>query len=224
MNKQRLFITSCISIGTAAMVFAIRGDVAACREHGQEALGLRRHDTDYPRDASEALALLELSLGRYDEAIDQLRRGVQQMHADAGSDLIESSRDLMEAYLRSGRQLTGPMRAVLAAHLQGANLAIDIAVAWRLRGLAAPDTAFDECFENALKEHVAAAYPFETARTHLTYGERLRRAGRRGRKGGAPRNLLRLDGHRIRHLRDAETERAALLPRARNRHRRSRAR
>ena len=28
MNKQRLFITSCISIGTAAMVFAIRGDVA----------------------------------------------------------------------------------------------------------------------------------------------------------------------------------------------------
>src|ERR1700737_36876 len=28
MNKSRLFITSCISIGTAAMVFAIRGDVA----------------------------------------------------------------------------------------------------------------------------------------------------------------------------------------------------
>lgn len=27
MNKQRLFVTSCISIGTAAMVFAIRGDV-----------------------------------------------------------------------------------------------------------------------------------------------------------------------------------------------------
>jgi len=28
MNKQRLFVTSCISIGTAAMVFAIRGDIA----------------------------------------------------------------------------------------------------------------------------------------------------------------------------------------------------
>jgi MFS family permease len=28
MNKQKLFIASCISIGTAAMVFAIRGDVA----------------------------------------------------------------------------------------------------------------------------------------------------------------------------------------------------
>jgi MFS family permease len=28
MNKQRLFVTSCLSIGTAAMVFAIRGDVA----------------------------------------------------------------------------------------------------------------------------------------------------------------------------------------------------
>jgi fucose permease len=28
MNKQKLFVTSCLSIGTAAMVFAIRGDVA----------------------------------------------------------------------------------------------------------------------------------------------------------------------------------------------------
>src|SRR4026209_2633395 len=28
MNKQKLFITSCLSIATAAMVFAIRGDVA----------------------------------------------------------------------------------------------------------------------------------------------------------------------------------------------------
>jgi MFS family permease len=28
MNRQRLFVTSCISIGTAAMVFAIRGDIA----------------------------------------------------------------------------------------------------------------------------------------------------------------------------------------------------
>ena len=28
MNKQKLFVTSCMSIGTAAMVFAIRGDVA----------------------------------------------------------------------------------------------------------------------------------------------------------------------------------------------------
>ncbi len=28
MNKEKLFVTSCLSIGTAAMVFAIRGDVA----------------------------------------------------------------------------------------------------------------------------------------------------------------------------------------------------
>ncbi len=28
MNPRRLFVASCISIGTAAMVFAIRGDVA----------------------------------------------------------------------------------------------------------------------------------------------------------------------------------------------------
>jgi len=28
MNRERLFVASCISIGTAAMVFAIRGDIA----------------------------------------------------------------------------------------------------------------------------------------------------------------------------------------------------
>ena len=28
MNPRRLFVASCISIGTAAMVFAIRGDIA----------------------------------------------------------------------------------------------------------------------------------------------------------------------------------------------------
>ena len=28
MNKQKLFVASCLSIGTASMVFAIRGDVA----------------------------------------------------------------------------------------------------------------------------------------------------------------------------------------------------
>jgi DNA-binding CsgD family transcriptional regulator len=108
-----------------------------------------------------------------------MRRGVQQLHGAAGPDLIESSRDYIEAHLRSGRELTATMHAVLAAHLEGANVAIDVAVAWRLRGLAAPDAEVDECFENALKEHVAAAYPVETARTYLAYGERLRRAGRR---------------------------------------------
>ena len=31
MNPRRLFVASCMSIGTAAMVFAIRGDVAAVK-------------------------------------------------------------------------------------------------------------------------------------------------------------------------------------------------
>lgn len=158
-----------LALSLLTLVEAVRGDVTACREHGREALALRRDDTDYPRDAAEALALLDLSLGRYDEAIAQLRDGVE----------TDSSRDLMEAYVRSGRALTEPMRAVLAAHQEGDNLAIDVAIAWRLRGLTAPESDFDECFESALKEHVPAAYPWETARTHLAYGERLRRAGRR---------------------------------------------
>ncbi|GLI01036.1 transcriptional regulator [Phytohabitans aurantiacus] len=168
-----------LGLSLLTLVEAIRGDVDACREHGRTALELRQEHSDYPRDANEAVALLELSLGRYTEAIECLRQGVQHLHPDASPDLVDSNRDMIEAYLRSGRELTGAMRQVIADHLGPANLAIDVAVARRLRGLAAAATNIDECFESALKEHVAAAIPFETARTHLAYGERLRRAGRR---------------------------------------------
>ncbi|WP_093598280.1 helix-turn-helix transcriptional regulator [Lentzea waywayandensis] len=168
-----------LGLSLLSFIEAVRGDVEACREHGNAALELCHADADLPRDANEALALLELSLGRHDEAVAQLRHGVEHRHDTAPDTVIEGNRDLIEAYLRSGRPLTERMHTVLAEHLNGPNLAIDSAVAWRLRGLMVPDTEIDGCFENAIKEHAAAAIPFEAGRTHLAYGERLRRAGRR---------------------------------------------
>jgi DNA-binding NarL/FixJ family response regulator len=53
------------------------------------------------------------------------------------------------------------------------------ATAWRVRGLVAEDDTFASCLTHALALHADAACPFETARTHLVFGERLRRARRR---------------------------------------------
>jgi len=51
----------------------------------------------------------------------------------------------------------------------------------RTRGLLAPDESLEEEFEAALRLHEQTPDVFETARTRLAYGTRLRRAGRRKR-------------------------------------------
>jgi len=55
-----------------------------------------------------------------------------------------------------------------------------LARAARAEGLAADDDAFTDWFEQALRWHEATPDTFERARTELAYGERLRRARRRG--------------------------------------------
>ena len=51
--------------------------------------------------------------------------------------------------------------------------------ALRCHGLLAPDDAFAAAFEQALQLHAQTPDAFETARTQLAYGERLRRARNR---------------------------------------------
>jgi DNA-binding CsgD family transcriptional regulator len=53
------------------------------------------------------------------------------------------------------------------------------AVVERLRGLMASDDEVDAHFARALELHAQTRQPFETARTQLLHGERLRRAKRR---------------------------------------------
>jgi DNA-binding CsgD family transcriptional regulator len=54
-----------------------------------------------------------------------------------------------------------------------------LARAARCRGLLAGDDAFEACFEEALERHRQTLDAFETGRTRLTYGARLRRARKR---------------------------------------------
>ncbi|HEY5981708.1 MAG TPA: AAA family ATPase [Microlunatus sp.] len=89
--------------------------------------------------------------------------------------------DLVEAYLALGRHHAA---AALADGFGAATpteaAAWRRALAARCRGLTAPDQhAADLAFETALAAHAEAPDPFETARTQLLYGARLRRAGHR---------------------------------------------
>ena len=87
--------------------------------------------------------------------------------------------DLVEAALRTGR------RAEAAAHVRALHeggiaelsprLALVVAGA---TAMTAPDDRFVELFEAALAADGVGHWPFDVARVHLAYGERLRRARR----------------------------------------------
>jgi DNA-binding NarL/FixJ family response regulator len=167
-----------LSLSALAHVEAVRGDVALCRQHGLRAVALRRTDTDYPRDASEALALLELSVGDYPAALRRLREGATSTPTNDPDGLLDSNFDAIEARIRGGLPLTEGALTSLARHAGQVHLPLHAAIALRLRGLAAGDGA-EDYFEQALELHAVAPCPLEASRTRLAYGERLRRAGQR---------------------------------------------
>ncbi|RSN60575.1 helix-turn-helix transcriptional regulator [Amycolatopsis sp. WAC 04182] len=155
-----------LALSSLAHVEAIRGDEDDCRAHVARALTLRARNADYPRDAAEALALLELGKGRYDEAIKST--------GDTGPEVGHP--DLIEARIRNG---SPPDDAPIDALATNTTLPLQAAVAWRLKGLLADNAEFVECFTTAIGLHSQVLCPFEEARTLLAYGERLRRAGHR---------------------------------------------
>jgi DNA-binding CsgD family transcriptional regulator len=127
--------------------------------------------------AGGAEGLLELGRGRYGEAA----ASYAPLLSSLGSlTLWPQVADALEAFVRAG--LGADVEALLErfakqAHASGIPWAC--ARAEHLRGVTAPEGAFPSCFEQALHWHTQAAQPFPQARTHLAYGERLRRQGRR---------------------------------------------
>jgi len=168
-----------LALSSLTYVEAIRGDADQCRRHGRQAMALRRSCTDYPRDASEALGLLELSLGQYEDALSVFHEGARSTPSDSPDALVSSHFDYIEAHVRSGRRPTGRMLGVLDDHAQNSAFPAQAAIAWRLRGLVADDTSAGACFDAALRLHSQVECPLETARTRLAFGERLRRSGQR---------------------------------------------
>ncbi len=131
--------------------------------------------------ATAALGDLELGLGRTDEALAHFEelRAVLRSHGIGDPDLWPAP-ELVEIYLRLGR---GPEAAKVAEEFtRDASAKAQpwaLARAARCRGLVAAEGESDPHFETALALHGRTADAFETGRTHLAYGARLRRERQR---------------------------------------------
>ena len=88
---------------------------------------------------------------------------------------------LVEAYVGLGRQdAARALTARLAAATPPESLPLSVALMHRCQALTEPDeAAAEEALAAALAAHTRGGDPFETARTRLLYGGRLRRAGQR---------------------------------------------
>ncbi|MFB4300614.1 AAA family ATPase [Actinomadura sp. NTSP31] len=142
-----------------ARVAAVEGDESRLRE--------------MPEETGGALGLLELGLGRYDDALRHLEAIPHQYSADT----MLATADLIEAAMRAGQPERA--RAPLARFRAWADAVQQpwaLAIALRSEALLADS---EEPYEQAVRLHEKATRPFEKARTELLYGEWLRRARRR---------------------------------------------
>ena len=172
----------CAALAGLACVEARRGQEEPCRDHASEAIELAdRLGLGFFRIwALDALAELELGLGRVEDAIARLEEKreliVSRRIADPDNSPVP---ELIEAYVRAGRERgsRSPRRA--RARGRGEGPAVGALPACALPGTARRRRALDECFEAALRLHGLTPDRFEEARTRLCFGERLRRARRR---------------------------------------------
>jgi DNA-binding CsgD family transcriptional regulator len=128
--------------------------------------------------AAAALGELELGLGdavRAAEHFEDQRRLLRELGI-TDVDLAPAA-ELVDAYVRLGRMNDAQVVAaqfMTAAEAKGQPWSL--ARALRSAGLVAGDDNFSEQFERALRLHAYTLDGFETARTRLAYGQRLRRA------------------------------------------------
>jgi DNA-binding CsgD family transcriptional regulator len=171
-----------LAVGLAglAALQARRGRELDCRASAAEALRLSHELGTRLNDiwATAALGELELGLGNAAGAVEHFERQ-QQLLLDLGitdADLSPAA-ELVDAYARLGREdearrVAGRFTAAARAKGQPWSLAR----ALRCQGMLAPGPGFSALFEEALSQHERTPDAFETARTRLAYGERLRRA------------------------------------------------
>ncbi|MEU3464711.1 AAA family ATPase [Streptomyces sp. NPDC006733] len=127
--------------------------------------------------AHHALTILELGAGHYQEALDWARRGYHSDAPGQGSRLLP---DLIEAAVRAGDRTTAERalaRLTERAALSGTPWARGVSA--RSSALMAPDQEAEALYEEAVKHLQDTGIATELARTHLLYGEWLRRRKRR---------------------------------------------
>ncbi|MGY1636908.1 helix-turn-helix transcriptional regulator [Geodermatophilus sp. SYSU D00742] len=163
-----------------ALVAAWRGDEESCRRHVRDATAqAEAHRLGaVGAGASWALGLLELGLGRPEEALVRLAPVVARRGLSHPGVALWATPDLVEAAARAGRPEDG--RAALQRFGGWARRA---GTPWGLalarRGAAQLAGGDPVGYEEALEQHDAATRPLDEARTRLSYGETLRRLRRR---------------------------------------------
>jgi DNA-binding CsgD family transcriptional regulator len=175
-----------------ALVFALtglawlqarRGREQECRQCVAEAvelsprLGTKLHEIW----ATAALGELELGLGRAEPAVQRFQEQQRRLRELKITDAdLSPAPDLVDAYLRLGRRADAEaIAAQFTATAEAKGQAWSLARAWRCRAMVAPEADMVTAFEQALSEHARTPDAYETARTRLAYGERLRRARNR---------------------------------------------
>jgi DNA-binding CsgD family transcriptional regulator len=168
--------------GLAALQ-ARRGQEADCRAGAEEALrlcgevGTRLHEVW----AIAALGELELGLGHAARAAEQFARQRALLRELGITDVdLWPGPELVDAHLRLGRaDEAARVAAQFTAAARAKGQPWSLARALRCEGMLAADAALVRPFEDALRHHADTPDGFETAKTRLAYGERLRRSRNR---------------------------------------------
>jgi DNA-binding CsgD family transcriptional regulator len=173
----------CTCLAGLSRLEARQGRADACREHAAEALALaERYGIGMHRTWTHlALTQLELGLGNFDAAIQhgQTANAVLVELGVVDVDL-SAAPELVEIYVRLGRPSVA--EGVLGDYCERAEekgLPWALARAARCRGLMDDEPNLERHFIEALRFHEMTSDSFERARTHLCFGERLRRMRQR---------------------------------------------
>jgi DNA-binding CsgD family transcriptional regulator len=172
------------SLAVLAAVEAVLGRADDARRHATHSLALAGtiFNLTFVCRANAALGLLELTNGRPREAVPHLKlvRRAALRSDNAEPSVLEWMPDLVEAYVRTGREDDAlELLDVFEGHAGATDRAWALGASARYRGLLAEPDEVDLMFGRACAFHERTQRPFERARTELVYGERLRRDGRR---------------------------------------------
>jgi DNA-binding CsgD family transcriptional regulator len=167
--------------GLLARVAGCLGREDVCRDQARRARELAAEHNRLSRgEIHWALAELALAGGDLERAAGEFERGTAlspEAHPGYPSNGVHT--DYAEVLIRLGRNDEAEARlAQLERATAGHPFPRMAAAVRRCRLLTADETQLDGLFHEAAAA-LDSGWPFEHARTHLVYGERLRRAGRR---------------------------------------------
>ena len=182
------------ALSRLAWLEARRGRFASASAHATAALDLsaRRGLAPVEIGALAALGEAELVQGRPSNAAARYEHLQEVLVARGINDVdLSPAPELVEIALRTGDRSTAQRLSEGYRHEAAVKgLPWVMARSARTDGLVAAEDAFEVCFEEALSLHAATVDVFETARTHLAYGSRLRRTRQRVRARAELRSAI----------------------------------